>query len=158
VDERRGPRRIRGTLERVSAEEGIRDPVSRQLSELLRRAALDHALSERRKVYLPLVHVGLPGRRETVFAVRPEETGDHALRADVIATMLRRVRGHETPLVWLTRTGGLELQDVDAQWLAGARTAYAEAGAPLTMVVVNRRGWRDPRSDLGRTWTRLRAR
>ncbi|WP_346386017.1 hypothetical protein [Nocardioides sp.] len=142
----------------MSTDDGIREPVPRHLHALLRRAALDHAVSERRKVYLPLIHVGLPGRQETVFAVRPEELGDHALRADLIAAMLRRVRGDRTPIVWLTRTGSLELQDVDAQWLAGARTAYAETGAPLTMVVVNRRGWRDPRSGVGRTWSRLRAR
>ncbi|MCW2766860.1 MAG: hypothetical protein JWO11_2819 [Nocardioides sp.] len=91
--------------------------------------------------------------------MRPEDVADHALAADVLAAMLRRVRGGaEPPIVWLTRTGGLELQDVDARWLAGARTAYAEAGAALTMVIVNRHGWRDPRSGVGRTWTRLRGR
>jgi hypothetical protein len=48
------------------------------------------------------------------------------------------------------------VQDVDARWLAAARASYAEAGLPLTFVVVNRRGWRDPRSGLGRTWARVR--
>lgn len=138
--------------------EGIREPLARPLHQLLRRAVLDHALSERRKVHLPLVHVGVPGRRETVFAVRPDDPSDHALRADVVAAMLRRMSGHpETPMVWLTRTGPLELQDLDAQWLASALTAYAEAGVPLMLVIVNRHGWRDPRSDVGRSWVRLRA-
>ena len=59
--------------------------------------------------------------------------------------------------MWLTRSGGLELQDVDARWLAATRAAYDEARAPLAFVVVNRRGWRDPRSGLSRTWVRLRA-
>jgi hypothetical protein len=61
------------------------------------------------------------------------------------------------PLVWLTRRGDpVVLQDVDARWLAAARAAYAEAGVPLTFVVVGRRGWHDPRSGTGRTWVRLR--
>lgn len=138
--------------------EGIREPLPRPLRDLLRRAVLDHARSERRKVHLPLVHVGIPGRRETVFAIRPDDPSDHALRADVLAAMLRRMGGQEeTPMVWLTRTGPLDLQDVDAQWLAGARTAYAEAGVALMLVIVNRHGWRDPRSGVGHTWTRLRA-
>ena len=70
-----------------------------------------------------------------------------------------RVRAGVRPdqLVWLTRTGGLELQDVDARWLAATRAAYDEASASLAFVVVNRRGWRDPRSGLSRTWVRLRA-
>jgi hypothetical protein len=138
--------------------EGLQEPVRRELRALLRRAVLDHAVTERRRHYLPLLRVGRPGGAQTVFAVRPDETTDHALRADVVAAMLRRVRRpEETALVWLTRAGDLDLQDVDADWLAAARTAYAEAGVPLTMVVVNRRGWRDPRSGAGHQWSRLRA-
>ena len=73
--------------------------------------------------------------------------------------MLRRTTtSRRAPLVWLTRPGELDLQDVDAAWLAAARTAYAEAAAPLTMVVVTRRGWRDPRSGVRREWKRLRQR
>lgn len=61
------------------------------------------------------------------------------------------------PFVWLTRRGDpAVLQDLDARWLAAARAAYAEAGSPLTFVVVGRRGWHDPRSGVGRTWVRLR--
>jgi hypothetical protein len=138
--------------------EGIREPLPRPLHELLRRAVLNHARSERRKVYLPLVHVGLPGGHEAVFAVRPDDPSDHAVCADVVAAMLRRTSTpSDTPVVWLTRTGPLDLQDVDSLWLAAARTAYGEAGASLTFVVANRHGWRDPRSGAGRTWTRLRA-
>jgi hypothetical protein len=59
--------------------------------------------------------------------------------------------------VWLTRPGELALHDLDVAWLSAAASAYAEAGADLTMVVVNRRGWRDPRSGAGQTWVRLRA-
>ena len=86
---------------------------------------------------------------------------DPGLRTDVVAALrVRAARGlgdgADEPLVWLTRTGALELQDVDARWLAAARSAYDEAGARLAFVVVNREGWRDPRSGLTRTWVRLR--
>ncbi|WP_347565800.1 hypothetical protein [Nocardioides sp. IC4_145] len=139
---------------------GIPVPVPADLDRLLRRAVLDHARSERRRVHLPLVHVGMPGGPERVLAVRAEDRLDHALRADALAAMRVAVlrQGSPEPLVWLTRTGALDLQDVDAAWLAAARTAYAEAGAPLVMVVANRRGWRDPRSGASRTWQRLRER
>ena len=60
--------------------------------------------------------------------------------------------------MWLTRAGPLDLQDVDAAWLAAARTAASEAGVALTMVVVTRRGWCDPRSGARREWKRLRDR
>lgn len=140
---------------------GVPDPVPRDLGRLLRRAVLDHARSERRRVHLPLLHVGVPGGAERVLAVRPEDRLDHALRADAVAAMravVSRAGGPVEPLVWLTRTGPLELQDVDAQWLAAARAAYAEAGAPLVMVVAGRKGWWDPRSGARRTWQRLRER
>ena len=61
-------------------------------------------------------------------------------------------------MVWLTRAGDLDLQDVDAAWLSAARAAGAEAGIDLTLVVVTRRGWSDPRSGVSREWKRLRSR
>jgi len=90
------------------------------------------------------------------FVLDPDERTDPGLRTDVVAALRVRAGAQPEQLVWLTRSGGLELQDVDAQWLAAARSAYDEAQAPLTFVVVNRRGWRDPRSGLGRTWARVR--
>ena len=60
--------------------------------------------------------------------------------------------------MWLTRTGDFVLEDPDAAWLSAARSAYAEAGLCITMVVVTRRGWWDPRSGASRKWKRLRAR
>ena len=62
------------------------------------------------------------------------------------------------PLVWLTRHGDLDLQDLDAAWLAAAWSAHAERGLPLTMVVVNRHGWLDPRTGATQEWVRLRRR
>lgn len=137
--------------------EGLRPPIAPDVDRLLRRAVLDHIRAERRRVHPPLLHVGLPGGTEAVFADTVEDPTDHGLRTDVVASMLRRtVRGPVTPLVWLTRAGDLDLQDVDARWLASARSAYAEAGAELVMVVVNRHGWQDPRSGASRHWVRLR--
>ncbi len=84
---------------------------------------------------------------------------EHGLRADVLAALLGRAgQADGPPLVWLTRPGELSLHDVDVDWLAAAQSAYAEAGVPLTMVVVTRRGWWDPRSDVRRVWKRLRQR
>jgi hypothetical protein len=138
--------------------EGLQEPLSPELQRVLRRAVLDHATAEHRTVFLPLVHVGFPGRRETVFAVRPDEPADHALRTDVVSAMLRRVRQPgPVPMVWLTRRHPLEPQDVDLAWLSAARSSYGELGLPLLMVVVNRHGWRDPRSGVRRSWRRLRA-
>ncbi len=140
--------------------EGIREPVPRALAAVLRRAALDHARAEHRRGYPPLLHVGFPGGAEEVFTLAPGDPTDHAIRADVLAAMLRRFRraAGTVPLVWLTRAGPLDLQDVDAAWLAAARTATAEAGVELTMVVVTRHGWTDPRSGVRRQWKRLRER
>jgi hypothetical protein len=138
--------------------EGIREPLTRSLQQTLRRAVLEHAVSERRRVFAPLLHVGTPGGSQALFAPGPPTATDHALRTDIVAALLRRTSGLDGRMVWLTRPGGLELQDVDAAWLAAARAACAEAGVPLTMVVVTRHGWRDPRSGAGQTWKRLRAR
>lgn len=136
--------------------EGLVDPLPRDLGRLLRRAVWEHASAERRRRYLPVLRVGLPGGRQLVYPDRPDTPTDHALRSDIVAAMRHR-SGLDRPLVWLTRPGPLDLQDVDARWLAAARQAYAEAGLPLVFVVVDRHGWRDPRSGAGRTWQRPRG-
>ena len=149
-----------------AADEGLHEPLPPALLRLLRRAVYDHATVERRRWHVPILHVGEPGGVEQVFAVRPEARLDQALRTDVVAAMVHRWRlraggpGRPAgpPVVWLVRAGGLELQDLDVQWLAGARQAFTEAGLPLVYVVVDRHGWRDPRSGAGRTWARMRRR
>lgn len=139
--------------------EGLTEPLPRHLERALRRATLDHALSERRRHFTPALHVGTPGRTQAVLALEPGEPLDHALRTDLLAALLRRAtREAPEPLVWLTRPGSLELQDLDAHWVAAARATGAEGGTSLTLVVVGRHGWRDPRSGVGRTWRRLRDR
>jgi hypothetical protein len=140
--------------------EGIREPVDRAAALVLRRAVLDHVRVERRRWFPALLHVGAPGGAEEVFVADPDDPLDHALRADVVAALLQRARrrGGAVPMLWLTRPGPLDLQDVDAAWLSSARTATAEAGIGLTLVVITRRGWVDPRSGVRREWKRLRQR
>lgn len=138
------------------------DPVPPQVAAALRRLVLGLRTGEPRRVFAPVVHVGGPGL-EVAHGVRGDEDLDHALRADVVGALLRRSRAcpgprDDAPLLWITRPGELNLHDVDAAWLSAARSAYAEAGLPLTMVVVTRQGWWDPRSGTRRIWKRLRQR
>ncbi len=137
--------------------DGLTEPLAPHSRVLLRRAVLEHLSHERRRLHPPTLHVGVPGGRVASLAVAAAEPADPGLRTDVVAAL--RVRAGDCPdqLVWLTRSGGLELQDVDVSWLVASRAAYDEAAASLVFVVVNRRGWRDPRSGLSRTWVRLRA-
>lgn len=136
---------------------GLAEPLPARTRALLRRAVHEHAASERSRGRYPAVlHVGVPGGPVASLDVSEAEPTDPGLRTDMVAALRVRAGAAAGHLVWLTRPGSLELQDVDAQWLAGARAAYDEAQAPLTFVVVNRRGWRDPRSGLGRTWARVR--
>ncbi|HEX5862428.1 MAG TPA: hypothetical protein VFY58_11325, partial [Nocardioides sp.] len=129
-----------------------------EIHRLLRRSVLEHRLAERRKAFPPVLHVGVPGELELVVDHRLARPIEHGLRADLVAACLHHTRGGSVePLVWLTRTGDFVLEDPDAAWLSAARSAYAEVGIDLTMVVVTRRGWWDPRSGASREWTRLRA-
>lgn len=137
---------------------GLTAPLATPLRRALRQAVLDHAVAERRRSHLPILHVGLPGSREVVHPIRRDEPTDHALRADVVAAMVRRTMAAGPVLVWLTRPGELVDEDVDLTWLAGARQAFGEAERPLVFVVVNRHGWRDPRSGLAASWVRMRRR
>lgn len=140
-----------------SADEGLHEPLARDLGRLLRLAVWEHATAERRRHHLPVLRVGLPGGRQLLYPDRPDEPTDQALRTDIVAAM-RRGTGLARPWVWLTRPGPLDVQDLDLRWLRAAMQAYAEAEVPLVFVVADRHGWRDPRSGLGRTWQRLRIR
>ncbi|MBI2244577.1 MAG: hypothetical protein HYU55_11770 [Nocardioides sp.] len=138
---------------------GIREPVDRTTAVLLRRAVLDHVRVEHRRCFPALLHAGRPGAAEEVFAIDPDAPLDQALRADVVAALLHRGRSRgAVPLLWLTRPGELGLEDVDADWASAAHAAGGEAGIDLTLVVVTRRGWVDPRSGVRREWQRLRQR
>ena len=139
-------------------EAGLAEPLAMPLRRALRQAVLDHAVAERRQTHLPMIHLGLPGGRNVIHPIRQDEPTDHSLRSDIVAALVRRAALAGTPLVWLTRPGELVDQDVDAAWLGGARQAFGEAGLSLVYVVVNRHGWRDPRSGLQMSWVRMRRR
>lgn len=130
------------------------DPLPRPAALVLREAVRRHAVAERRRRFAPMLHVGRPGGQELSAGAALSGT-DHALRSDVCAALLAR-SGSAPHLVWLTRPGELEPQDIDLAWLAAACSAYAEAGRDLTWVVVTRHGWWDPRSGLRRQWQRIR--
>ena len=135
------------------------DPIAPETHVLLRRAVLDFRAFEHRKVFAPVVHVGVPGGVVLAYEPPRDQPLEHGLLADLVAAWLQRTTTEAVdPLVWVTRTGDFVLEDADAAWLSAARSAYAEADVPLTMVVVTRRGWWDPRSGQSRVWKRLRRR
>ena len=138
---------------------GLTEPLPAAQAAVLRRLVLAFKAAERRRVFAPVLHVGDPVGAHVAHGVRGTETLDADLRVEVVGALLCRARADApAPWVWLTRPGELTWHDVDVEWLAAARTAYAEAAVPLTLVVVTRRGWYDPRSGLRREWRRLRQR
>jgi len=136
---------------------GIREPVDRTVQQLLRRAVLDHALAEHRKLFPPALHVGVPGIRSRAFEI--EEPFDHALRTDIVEAMLRpALKKRVVPLLWLTRHGDTSAHDVDGAWSAAVHAAGTELDLALGLVIVTRRSWHDPRTGVQRTWKRIRSR
>jgi hypothetical protein len=138
------------------AGEGLSEPLPDRTRRLLQQAVRELVAVEAGRVFPPLLHVGRPGTGAPWLDLDTTGPTDPGLRADVVAALRARAGADRDQLVWLTRPGPQELQDVDALWLAAARAAYTEAEAPLTFVVVTRQGWRDPRSGVGQRWTRLR--
>ena len=134
------------------------DPVPRATGLLLREAVRRLARGEHRRRFAPLLHLGRPGVHEHAVPAALSLT-DHALRCDLVAAVLARhpEAGGTEPLVWLTRAGELDAEDLDLAWTAAAAAAFAEAGRDLTCVVVTRQGWRDPRSGTRREWQRIRG-
>ena len=81
------------------------------------------------------------------------------LRADVVLALLRAAASlTPRPALWLTRPGELSPHDDDLRWLGPAAWAAQALGMPVGLVVVTRRGWFDPVSDVRREWRRLRPR
>jgi hypothetical protein len=130
------------------------EPLSLGDRRVLRTAVLQLARSDRRRHIPPVLHVGVPGGPTTTVVDDPE--WDHGLRTEIVGAVLRARR--DPPWVWVTRSGPLSLQDVDAAWLGPATAAAHERGADPAYVVVTRHGWLDPRSGLLRQWRRIRPR
>ncbi|KRB75886.1 hypothetical protein ASE01_12585 [Nocardioides sp. Root190] len=127
------------------------------LERVLRGAVVAHARAERRRLHPMVLHVGLPGGRVRSFELSPVDRLDHALRTEIIEAMAREHLARDTvPLVWLTRPPTAP-DDEDLDWAAAAGSAGGELGVRLDAVVITRRSWRDPRSGVGRSWTRIRA-
>lgn len=120
-----------------------------------RSAVLELARTEHRRRHPVLVHVGDPTGRVSLAV--DDLCPDHALRTDVLGALLWRHRDEE-PLVWLTRTGPLAWQDVDARWFAGFEAARHEVRVGDQFLVVTRHGWHAPSSGETRTWRRIRDR
>ncbi len=135
----------------------VEEPLSRADLALLRHLVVQHKATERRHRFPALLHVGGPGRPDVGRVVESDADLDHALRCDVLEAMLRRATAGPL-MTWLTRPGGLEVQDVDLAWLQVLTAVNGETERSLPYVVVTRDGWRDPRSGVGRTWQRLRIR
>lgn len=112
------------------------------------------ATTDRRRHIPPVLHVGLPGGPTATVA--DDATWDHGLRTEIVGAVLRAHR--DPPWVWVTRSGPLSMQDVDAAWLGPTVAAAAERGVDPAYVVVTRHGWLDPRSGLLQEWKRIRRR
>jgi hypothetical protein len=132
----------------------LRDPLPLGDRRLLRTAVLELASTDHRRRIPPVLHVGVPGG--PTATVSDEPAWDHGLRTEIVGAVLR-ARG-DPPWVWVTRSGPLSVQDVDAAWLAPTWAAAAERGVDPAYVVVTRHGWLDPRSGLRQEWRRIRRR
>ncbi|MGA8248897.1 MAG: hypothetical protein WB797_18470 [Nocardioides sp.] len=132
----------------------LHHPLGSGHARLLRRAVLELATGEHRRHFTPVLHVGTPGG--PTVAITDDPAWDHGLRTDLVGAALRAL--HDPAWAWVTRTGPLTLQDVDAAWLGPTVTAAAERGADVAFVVVTRHGWTDPRSGVRREWKRIRQR
>ena len=135
----------------------LQAPIDRHTHSVLRAATLDLVEGETRRRFPVAVHAGVPGR--CVRHVEDPPLPDAGLRADVVLAMLRASAGlTPRPVLWLTRPGELSPHDDDLRWLGPAAWAARALGTPVGLVVVTRRGWFDPVSDVRREWRRLRPR
>ncbi|HEY3530873.1 MAG TPA: hypothetical protein VGK78_17145 [Nocardioides sp.] len=132
----------------------LREPLPLADRRLLRVAVLTLARTDHRRHVAPSLHVGVPGGAVTTVADDP--AWDHGLRTEIVGAALRERR--DPPWVWVTRSGPLGMQDVDAAWLGPTLAAAAERGTDVGYVVVTRHGWADPRSGLRQEWKRIRQR
>ena len=111
-----------------------------------------------------MLHAGVPGRGSRTYVVNSKDHLDTSLRTDIVEALVRPgVEAGRIPLLWLTRAdaageGPTGEAQVDRDWLAAVGSAGAELGVRLDLVVITRRGWRDPRTGVERRWRRLRRR
>ena len=130
----------------------------RRLRRDLREAVFALRSGTRRRLFTPVLHVGVLGGPAVTYAAGG--TPDLGLRAEVAAALLSRaLLATSGPEAWLTRVGQPEPHDLDLDWLPPVRRAFAEAGlAPRCVAVVTKGGWYDPVLDQRVVWDRLRMR
>ena len=156
VERRVGPVRV-GQGGWVALQLGLQAPIDRHTHRVLRAATLELVETESRRHFAPTLHAGEPGR--SVHHIDHPSLRDAGLRADVTLALLRQAGVlAQRPCLWLTRPGELTPHDDDLRWLGPTRWAAAALGSPVALVVVTRRGWFDPVSDVRREWRRLRRR
>jgi hypothetical protein len=124
---------------------------------VLRAATLELVEGETRHRFPTVLHAGEPGR--SVRHVEDPPLPDAGLRADVALALLRGSTAlSPRPFLWLTRPGEPSVHDDDLRWLGPCTWAATSLGSPVRLIVVTRRGWFDPVSDVRREWRRLRRR
>jgi hypothetical protein len=128
------------------------EPLPVEVRRMLRAAVVQVAVGERRRRVPPALHVGTPGGPATTIS--DDRGWDHGLRTEIVGAVLRARQ--DPTWIWVTRSGPLSVQDVDASWLGPTLGAAAERGIDPAYVVVTRHGWLDPRSGLCQTWRRIR--
>ncbi|MFN8189620.1 MAG: hypothetical protein U0R78_04120 [Nocardioidaceae bacterium] len=141
---------------------GLVEPLPRSLRRGLRALVMELTVWGRTRRFPATISVGTPGGPRRSWT-DDGTAADLGLRTEVVAALLARSLPPEStpspaPACWLTRPGAITWHDLDAAWLAAARAAYAEAGVPLTFVVVTKTAWWDPRSGLAQQWRRPRRR
>jgi hypothetical protein len=134
-------------------------------SSTLRRGLLRQEVGqlrdrESRRVFEPSVHVGVLGAGRTGFVLRARDrpATDAAMLIDISCRLVE----DGAPLwrtAWLVRPGTLDRHDLDLEWLAAVRTAFAIHDRTLDgCYVLTRSGWRDIVTDDQQGWARLRLR
>jgi hypothetical protein len=102
-------------------------------------------------------HVGHPGGEHSRW-VHGGRSDDPAMRADLVERAIDGLASTDGACGWLTRGGGLDLADADAEWFAAVRSGFARHGLTLpAFFVLNRTAWVDLVSGERRTWTRVRS-
>lgn len=101
-------------------------------------------------------HVGHPGGEHATW-VHGGSADDPSMRADLVERAIDGLVVTSGACGWLTRGGGLDLADADAEWFAAARNGFARHGLTLpAFFVLNRTGWVDLVTGKRRAWTRVR--
>jgi hypothetical protein len=109
-----------------------------------------------RRALSPTCHVGHPaGQRSRWEHEGPDD--DPALRVDLVVRALDGLESMDGAGAWITRSGGLDLVDADAEWFAAVRAGFAHHGLDLPyFLVINRTGWVDLVAGERRAWSRVR--